>query len=235
VLPQFFHGIFGNFIKIPKGYDEYVIVRIFEAEIATMRDSTGTKGARFHMPLAIIYWLSKVIFMVDRKMGSDLVYNYKFMAGGPTDRRDRPPKGFTLVELIIAAFLLSVLAAVGFIGYQEFFYRAQISQAITDIRKIEAKLYGYYAENVSFPPTLAEVREEARADPWNRPYEYWPITGDKNQKVRKDRNLHPLNTDFDLCSRGKDGLTNLALTAKASQDDIIRASDGKFVNLASKY
>ena len=170
-----------------------------------------------------------------RKKRSDLVNNYKFVARGPTDRRDRHIKGFTLVELIIAAFIISVLAAVGFIGYQEFFYRGQISQAITDIRKIEAKLYGYYAENVSFPPTLAEVQEQNRVDPWNRLYQYWPITGDKNQKVRKDRNLHPLNTDFDLCSRGKDGNTNLALTAQASRDDIIRASDGKFVNLASKY
>ena len=77
--------------------------------------------------------------------------------------------------------------------------------------------------------------EDNRLDPWKRPYEYWPITGDKNQKVRKDRNLHPLNTDFDLCSRGRDGNTNLALTAQASHDDIIRANDGKFVGLASKY
>ena len=144
-------------------------------------------------------------------------------------------KGFTLVELIIAAFIISVLATVGFIGYQEFHYRGQVSQAIADIRSIEGKLYTYYAENVSFPPTLAQVQEQNRVDPWNRPYQYWPITGQINQPVRKDRNLHPLNTDFDLGSVGKDGLTSLALTANASKDDIIRASNGKFVNLASKY
>lgn len=144
-------------------------------------------------------------------------------------------KGFTLIELIIVAFIIGVLSAVGYIGYGEFYYRAQISEATADIRKIEAKLLSYYSENVAFPPTLGDVGEGNRLDPWKRPYEYWPITGDKNQQVRKDRNLHPLNTDFDLCSRGRDGNTNLALTAQASHDDIIRASDGKFVNLASKY
>jgi general secretion pathway protein G len=144
-------------------------------------------------------------------------------------------RGMTLLELIIAAFIISTLTAIGYIGYQEFYYRAQISETVGAIRNIEAKLYIYYTENAIFPPTLADVGMDGLRDPWKRPYEYWPITGDPKQKVRKDRNLHPLNTDFDLCSVGKDGNTNLALTAHASQDDIVRANDGKFVNLASKY
>jgi general secretion pathway protein G len=144
-------------------------------------------------------------------------------------------KGMTLLELIVAAFIISTLAAIGYIGYQEFYYRAQISQAVSDIRNIDAKLHLYYTENVAFPPTLAEIGQNNSLDPWGAPYKYWPITGDTHQQVRKDRNLHPINTDFDLYSKGKDGNTNLALTAHASQDDIIRANDGKFVDLASKY
>ena len=147
----------------------------------------------------------------------------------------RRMRGMTLLELIIAAFIISTLAGIGFIGYQEFYYKGQISQAVGDIGKIDAKLHLYYAENVAFPPTLAEIGENNRLDPWGNPYEYWPITGDNNQKVRKDKNLHPINTDFDLCSKGRDGNTALPLTAKASQDDIIRGSNGKFVGLASKY
>jgi general secretion pathway protein G len=53
--------------------------------------------------------------------------------------------------------------------------------------------------------------------------------------VRKDRNTHPINTDFDLYSKGRDGKTNYPLTAEASQDDIIRANNGGYLGLASHY
>jgi general secretion pathway protein G len=151
------------------------------------------------------------------------------------DRDFRRTSGMTLVEIIVAAFILSTLAGIGLLGYREFHYRAQISQAVADIRRIEMRLQRHFSENAAYPPTLAEIGENNLLDPWGNLYEYWLITGDKNQKVRKDKNLRPINTDFDLGSRGRDGETNLALTAQASQDDIIRANDGKFVGLASKY
>jgi hypothetical protein len=34
---------------------------------------------------------------------------------------------------------------------------------------------------------------------------------------------------------GPDGLTNVALTAKASHDDIIRAGDGSYYGIAVNY
>jgi len=54
-------------------------------------------------------------------------------------------------------------------------------------------------------------------------------------KVRKDHNLVPLNSDYDLYSMGKDGKSVSPLTAKASRDDIVRANNGAFVGLASEY
>lgn len=54
-------------------------------------------------------------------------------------------------------------------------------------------------------------------------------------QARKDRNLVPINSDFDLYSVGRDGQTAPALTAKVSQDDIVRANNGGFVGLASDY
>lgn len=53
--------------------------------------------------------------------------------------------------------------------------------------------------------------------------------------ARKDRNLIPLNSDFDLFSKGKDGQSLPPITAPVSQDDVLRANNGGFVNLASKY
>jgi general secretion pathway protein G len=61
---------------------------------------------------------------------------------------------------------------------------------------------------------------------------------DKNEikgKWRKDRFLVPLNSDYDLYSMGKDGCTVAPITAKASHDDILRANNGSYVGLASKY
>jgi general secretion pathway protein G len=176
-----------------------------------------------------------LIFEVQGKKRTDAMSSYSLMGGRPVESKVRRMRGFTLIELIIVVFIVSTLAGIAFIAHDHYIYKAQISKASADIRDIEAKLLSYCADNGIFPPTLAEVGEDSRRDPWNRPYEYWPITGDPKQKVRKDRNLHPLNTDFDLGSRGKDGATNFALTAGASRDDIIRANNGAFVGLASNY
>lgn len=54
-------------------------------------------------------------------------------------------------------------------------------------------------------------------------------------KARKDRKLNPLNSDFDLYSLGKDGLSKPQLTNRDSLDDIVRANDGAFVGLAANY
>ncbi|MBI4001946.1 MAG: prepilin-type N-terminal cleavage/methylation domain-containing protein [Nitrospira defluvii] len=54
-------------------------------------------------------------------------------------------------------------------------------------------------------------------------------------KPRKDRFLHPINSDYDLYSMGKDGKTVEALTAKMSHDDVIRGNDGQFVGLAAEF
>ena len=54
-------------------------------------------------------------------------------------------------------------------------------------------------------------------------------------QARKDHSLVPINSDFDLFSIGRDGQSAGALTAAASQDDIVRASDGAFVGLGRDY
>ncbi|HKY73488.1 MAG TPA: prepilin-type N-terminal cleavage/methylation domain-containing protein [Nitrospira sp.] len=53
--------------------------------------------------------------------------------------------------------------------------------------------------------------------------------------VRKDRFGAPLNTDFDLYSMGKNRESADSLSTPQSYDDIVRASDGVFVGLASEF
>jgi general secretion pathway protein G len=54
-------------------------------------------------------------------------------------------------------------------------------------------------------------------------------------KARKDYSLVPLNTDYDLYSRGKDGQSAPPLPATVSQDDVLRANNGGFIGLASTF
>jgi general secretion pathway protein G len=131
--------------------------------------------------------------------------------------------------------IISILAAIAIPDYFSNLDKAKIASAAGDIKNLESQIKEYKIETGSYPASLKDIRSDGFKDPWGNPYEYWPVTGDQKQKVRKDRNTHPINTDFDLYSKGKDGRTNFALTAKASHDDVIRASNGSYIGLASKY
>ena len=74
-------------------------------------------------------------------------------------------------------------------------------------------------------------------DPWGRPYAYLNIAaaGGGVGGFRKDKNLNPLNTDFDLYSSGKDGASSGPLSAQDSRDDIVRANNGSFIGKGEDY
>ena len=75
-----------------------------------------------------------------------------------------------------------------------------------------------------------------KKDPWGNDYQYLNIAKEKGKgKLRKDKNLVPINSDFDLYSMGPDGSSVAPLTARASRDDIVRANDGGFVGLAGNF
>ena len=72
--------------------------------------------------------------------------------------------------------------------------------------------------------------------PWGNPYRYFNLATKKgNGQERKNRNLVPINSDYDLYSSGKDGASLGPLIAKASRDDVVRANDGRFIGLAKEY
>ena len=164
----------------------------------------------------------------------------------------RPSWGVTLVELLIAVAIAGVLLSIVYPSYREYVLRARNTQAISDIQAVSAKIEIYYGSHRSYPGDLDEIGG-APEDPWGTPYEYLVIaeglgpsitmksaekaapadTG--QQRVRKDKNLHPLNSDYDLYSMGADRRSVAPLTAKASDDDIIRARNGAFVGLAKDY
>jgi general secretion pathway protein G len=85
------------------------------------------------------------------------------------------------------------------------------------------------------PNTLAQAGLDGRLDPWGNPYIYLNIANANPGEVRRDKNLNPVNTDFDLYSMGRDGETNTAFTAKKARDDVVRANNGGFLGLAEDY
>lgn len=146
-------------------------------------------------------------------------------------------RGFTLLELLIAIAIISVLTTVALPSYTAHLERKKIAQAKTCLRQIELVIERYFTVHFDYPTTLAKVPlGECKLDPWGNAYRYLKILGKKGKGGnRKDRSENPLNTDYDLYSMGKDGKTSQSLRPKVSHDDIIRAKSGGYIGLAADY
>jgi len=146
-------------------------------------------------------------------------------------------RGFTLIELVLAVALVSLLATMAVPAYSQFAERGRVSAAISDMGRIQLAVDRHRLNNSDeLPATLAEVGLDDLRDPWGRPYQYLNIALAENPgQLRKDKNLVPINTDFDLYSRGSDGESRPPLNAGPSRDDIVRANNGAFVGKAENY
>ena len=149
--------------------------------------------------------------------------------------------GFTVVELVITVLIVGILSAIAIPNYLRYLEKDKEATAISDINTISWKLKAIMMEDpTALPPDLAQINVGNTLpliDPWGNPYQYLPIYGRPGNlnNTRKDHNLHPINSDFDLYSMGPDGDSGKPLTAGKSRDDIIRANDGAFVGKASTY
>ena len=147
-------------------------------------------------------------------------------------------RGFTIIEALIVLAIVSVLASIALPKYQDYQERVRVNTAITDIRAINTALRLYMTDNKEPPTSLATVGQANKLDPWGRPFEYLNIASAPKSaigKARKNKNLVPINSDFDLYSLGKDGVSAGPLTAGQSRDDVVLANDGRFVGLAKDY
>lgn len=145
-------------------------------------------------------------------------------------------QGLTLVELMLVITLvgiLSSLASTAWGGYQD---KLRTKQTVDDITVLSVLIDQVFADTGALPEDLSAIGRSGMTDPWGRPYVYQNLTTVKgNGKARKDHNLVPLNSDYDLYSKGPDGQSQSPLTAKASRDDILRANNGRFVGPAANY
>jgi general secretion pathway protein G len=150
----------------------------------------------------------------------------------------RRRSGFTLLELMFSVCVCTLLVAIAVPTYSGVIGRQRTTRAIADIAQIAIRIERYRTTNGGDAPLALAELGEIPQDPWGRDYQYLSFDADIpgiKGLIRKDHNLHPLNSQFDLYSLGPDGESRAALTAKASRDDVVFGRDGGFIGPASEF
>jgi len=135
------------------------------------------------------------------------------------------------IVVAATALIVASFAIPAFNGYVE---RSRVARAVSDIGTMSLKLHQWQRNGNTLPSRLAEAGLTG-VDPWGRPYVYVRAADASRAQLRKDGQLVPINTDFDLYSLGPDGVSALALPAAPSQDDVVRAANGAYIGLAANY
>ena len=171
--------------------------------------------------------------------------------------------GITLIELIVVTAIFSVISVISVSAYSGYIETTKVSQAVSQIRALSLIIDDYALEYGEYPTSLSDIGNEGLKDPWGNPYTFMNLKIDDPRRdndndndndndhndhesdddddriniaaARKDGNLVPINTNFDLYSIGKDGESKPPLRAKDSHDDIIYANDGGYIGLASEF
>ena len=153
-----------------------------------------------------------------------------------TVNRSQKNKAFTVIEfavvlLIVALFYFTLAPAM--IGMAD---KVNSKTAMDEITDFQDVIDDFFEANGFLPDSLDEIFNPIPLDPWGNPYQYLNHdTESGNGALRKDKNLVPINSDYDLYSTGADGKTASPLTAKISHDDIVRGRNGAFVGFGLDY
>lgn len=147
-------------------------------------------------------------------------------------------RAFTVIEFAIVVVVASMVFGVvtpAITHHVDQVKSKEVQEVILDMTQ---DIEDFIVQNGRLPDSLDEVYGEIPLDQWGNPYQYLRIDGGSVKgkgKLRKDKNLVPINSDYDLYSMGPDGKTVAPLTAKASQDDIVRGRNGGFIGSAADY
>jgi general secretion pathway protein G len=150
----------------------------------------------------------------------------------------RGRSGFTLLELMFTVAVGTLLIAIAVPTYSAVVDRQRTSRAIADLSRISLLIERYRTTHSFDAPMTLDELGEIPLDPWGNEYRYLNFAADIpgiQGLIRKDHNLHPLNSEFDLYSVGPDGESRAPLTARASRDDIVYGRDGGFIGPASEF
>ena len=111
--------------------------------------------------------------------------------------------------MLTAVVIIGILATIVLSKSSETRDLANVQQAIIDIGQLQALIDDYAMTAGQWPATLADIGKGGAKDPWGRNYRYHPFADGIPTNARKDRFLVPLNTTYDLFSKGRDGHPSL--------------------------
>jgi len=136
----------------------------------------------------------------------------------------------------MAMAIFATLMSIAVPAYQKYADAKDVVLAKQEIVVISAAIDRYFTSQSRYPDSLADVGMHNKTDPWGNVYVYLNLSDPPYSGTpRKDGKLHPVNSDYDLYSVGKDGMTKPPFNNSKSRDDIVRANNGKFIGLAAEY
>ena len=147
-------------------------------------------------------------------------------------------RAFTLTEIAVVLLIAGLMISMVPPAYFHIADSMKSDDTVEQLSDLSDKITDYYKQHGAWPDSLEDVVSPVPVDPWGHPYQYLRIAGGSTKgkgKLRKDKNLVPINSDFDLYSMGPDGQSVPPLTANASRDDIIRGRNGQFFGVATDY
>ena len=141
--------------------------------------------------------------------------------------------GFTLVELIVVVGIIGVLATTAIPAFSKYIKTTRNNTCIADIRTIDKAIGAYYIDKGVLPPTasfLSSIGMSNQLDPWKRSFAYLNLS-DAGAVPLDDIAGNPLNTDYDLYSKGENNSSSAAAGDPNNADDIVRSNNGSFAGL----
>ena len=152
------------------------------------------------------------------------------MALGCFMRKTNSTEGFTLIEILMVLVIVMVLATIALFNFSVLRTKVRTTRCMAEIRGIERDILAFVSEKDSYPADLSVLGLGALKDPWGNLYVYSPTTARIS--------VTPLNTDFDLYSKGPTGDSTASVPSIQvgnGIDDIVRGDDGNFVGAAEDY
>ncbi len=132
--------------------------------------------------------------------------------------------------------ITAILAAVAVPAYRGYVERARTAAAIADLGDIHLRIQRFIVNAGNPPPDLLAIGVADKRDPWGNAYVYLSFEGLNGiGQMRKDKNLVPVNSQYDIYSMGPDGDSVPPFTAQKSRDDIVLANDGGYIGRAADY